>query len=269
MGAVDSIDEFRDVVHLASKFLICGNIRGELPTEESKKVRRTNNRIGLGLMGLHEWLLKRGKKYEVDEELHSWLSIYKEESERSANEHADRFYLPRPKRYRSIAPSGTISILASTTSGIEPLYSIAYKRRYLTEGANWKYEYVVDATARRLIEEGNIDPSTIETAHKLKLEQRIKFQADIQKYVDMSISSTINIPSWGTKYNNEDTLRKYSDLLYKYHRELRGITIFPDGSRGGQPLTEVSYDEAMKHKGVIFDESEEMKGGCTSGVCSV
>lgn len=63
-------------------------------------------------MGIHEWLLQRGYKYEVTHELHSWLNVYKEESEKAANEHCDRLFISRPVAYRAIAPTGSIGILA-------------------------------------------------------------------------------------------------------------------------------------------------------------
>ena len=119
LAAIDSIDEFKDVVRLASKFLVCGLIRAHLPYNKVEKVRQQNSRIGLGLMGVHEWLLQRGHKYGMCDEFKSWLKVYRDESERSANEHCDRLFLNRPKGYRAIAPTGTISILAGTTSGVE------------------------------------------------------------------------------------------------------------------------------------------------------
>ena len=67
-------------------------------------------------MGIHEWLLQRGYKYEVNEELHSWLKVYKDESKKAADEHCDRLYLSKPIAYRAIAPTGSIGILAGTTT---------------------------------------------------------------------------------------------------------------------------------------------------------
>ena len=121
MANIETIEEFKDVVRIASKFLVCGTIRAELPYAKVLEVRQKNRRLGLGLMGMHEWLLKRGYTYEINEELKKWLKVYRDESERSANKHCDRFYLSRPKGYRAIAPTGTISILAGTTSGVEPV----------------------------------------------------------------------------------------------------------------------------------------------------
>lgn len=256
MGNVKSLEEFKSIVSLASKFLVCGTLRADLPYQKVYEVRSKNRRLGLGLMGIHEWLLQRGYTYEVTPELHKWLEVYRDESKKSADEHCDRFFISRPVAYRAIAPTGTIGILASTTTGIEPLFAVAYKRRFLTDGTKWKYMYVVDATADRLIKDYGLKPDTIETAYKLSTnyEQRIKFQADIQDYVDMSISSTINLPAWGSKGNNESQVDEFSKTLAKYAPRLRGFTCYPDGSRGGQPITECSYEDAVANKGTVFEE---------------
>lgn len=268
---IASIQEFQSVVSLASKFLVCGTLRADLPYEKVYNVRDKNRRLGLGLMGIHAWLLKRGAGYEVTPELREWLEVYKNESERSANEHCERLYISKPVAYRAIAPTGSIGILAGTTTGIEPLFAVAYKRRYLTDGTKWKYEYVVDTTADQLIREYGLNPDTIDTAYGLSqdYEKRIKFQADIQDYVDMSISSTINLPAWGTKGNSESDVHRFATTLSKYAPRLRGFTCYPDGSRGGQPLTECTYEEAMKHKGVVFSENDICIIGGKGGTCGV
>lgn len=269
LGNIESLEEFRDVISLASKFLVCGTLRADLPYEKVYKVREKNRRLGLGLMGIHEWLLKRGGSYEVTEELKQWLGEYRDGSERSAREHCERLYVSNPVAYRAIAPTGTIGILAGTTTGIEPLFAVAYKRRYLSDGTKWKYEYVVDSTADLLIREYGLNPDTIDTAYKLShdYEKRIKFQYDCQQYVDMSISSTLNLPAWGTKHNNESLVPHFAEILSKYAPGLRGMTCYPDSSRGGQPLTEVSYQEAVQHKGVVFEENDTV--ACKGGVCGI
>lgn len=271
LGNIHSLEEFTEVVRLASKFLVCGTLRADLPYEKVYKVRERNRRLGLGLMGIHEWLLQRGQQYEVTDELHKWLSVYQTESVRAANEHCDRFYISRPVAYRAIAPTGTIGILASTTTGIEPFFAVAYKRRYLTDGTKWKYEYVVDNTASRLIQEYGLDPDEIDTAYKLShdYERRIKFQADVQDYVDMSISSTINLPTWGSKHNSESTVPEFAQTLAKYAPRLRVFTCYPDGIRGGQPITEMPYEEAMKHKGTVFTEHDVCDISGHGGSCGV
>ena len=87
MANIDSIDEFRDVVTVASKFLVCGLIRAQVPYEKVSETRQKNSRIGLGLMGMHEWLLKRGYKYEMVDELKQWMKVYATESKKAADEH--------------------------------------------------------------------------------------------------------------------------------------------------------------------------------------
>ena len=268
LANIDSVEEFKTVVNLASKFLVCGLMRAHLPYEKVYKVRQKNSRLGLGLMGLHEWLLQRGYQYEMNDELKKWLKVYETESERSANEHCKRFYLQPPKGYRAIAPTGSISILAGTTSGCEPIYAVAYRRRYLTDGTKWKYQFVVDGTAESLIK-GGISPDKIESALDLAAdpERRIKFQYELQKYVDHAISSTINLPQWGSELNNEDKVPEFAKIVRRYASGLRGLTLYPDGSRGGQPISSCSYEEAHSKRGVIFEDNSEEQ--CLSGVCNI
>ena len=269
MANIETIEEFKDVVRIASKFLVCGTIRAELPYNKVLEVRQKNRRLGLGLMGMHEWLLKRGYTYEVNEELKKWLKVYRDESERSANKHCDRFYLSRPKGYRAIAPTGTISILAGTTSGVEPVYATAYRRRYLTDGTKWKYQFVVDGTAEAIIKSTGIAPDKIESAVDLAAdpERRIKFQFELQKYVDHAISSTLNLPQWGSELNNEDKIAGFAKVIAKYAHGLRGLTLYPNGSRGGQPITPCDYEEAHSKRGVIYEDNSDEQ--CLSGVCNI
>ena len=256
LGRIESIRELADVVELGTKFLICGTLRAQLPYDKVYKVRAKNRRLGLGLMGMHEWLIKRGGKYEVNEELHRWLSVYRGVSDKASARFADQLSVSRPVANRAIAPTGSIGILAGTTTGVEPLFAVAYKRRYLTNGTRWKYQYVVDSAAQELIDIYGVKPESIESALDLApdYERRIKFQADVQDYVDMSISSTINLPEWGSKTNNPDTVKDFANTLAKYAHRLRGFTCYPDGARGGQPLTPVSYNEAVDKLGEEFEE---------------
>jgi ribonucleoside-diphosphate reductase alpha chain len=272
-GRIETLDELKDVVNLATKFLICGTLRAVLPYKKIYKVREKNRRLGLGLMGVHEWLIQRGQRYEVTEELHQWLGEWKSISDKTSRAFAKKLSVSTPVANRAIAPTGTIGILAGTTTGIEPLFAVAYKRRYLKDGTNWHYQYVVDSAAQELIDLYGTDPDKIESALDLAedFERRIKFQADVQDYVDMAISSTINIPEWGSELNNEETVNKFSATLAKYAHRLRGFTCYPDGSRGGQPLTPVSYYEARENLGQEFQEGVKTHDICDisgkGGVC--
>jgi ribonucleoside-diphosphate reductase alpha chain len=269
LGNIEDLVEFYKVVALATKFLVCGTLRADLPYEKVYRIREKNRRLGLGLMGVHEWLLRRGYKYEVVPELHQWLKAYRDISTTAGTEHCDSLSISRPVAFRAIAPTGTIGILATTTTGIEPLFAVAYKRRYLTSGTQWRYEYVVDAVAERMIQEYDVDPDSIETSLDLAgdYERRIKFQADVQDYVDMSISSTINLPAWNSGGNNPDRVGEFARTLALYAPRLRGFTCYPDGARGGQPLTRVSYHEAHKHKGFVFDEVDICELSGRGGTC--
>jgi len=274
-GRITSLAELQDVVRLATMFLICGTLKAQLPYQKIYDIREKNRRLGLGFMGVHEWLIKKGYKYEVTPELHQWLSVYRGVSDDTSRKFADTLGISRPVANRAIAPTGSIGILAGTSTGVEPIFAVAYKRRYLKGKDRWVYQYVVDSAAQELISLYGVDPEKVESAIDLAddYERRIKFQADVQDYVDMSISSTINLPAWGSKLNNEDTVDKFASTLARYAHRLRGFTCYPDGARGGQPLTSVPYREAVEKLGEEFEEHIESHDICdisgTGGSCGI
>lgn len=260
LSRIENTEEFKNVTELATIFLLCGTLEAHLPYDKIYDVRQKNRRLGLGLMGVHEWLLQRGYKYEVTPELHQWLSIYKGVSDDVSKKYADKLNISRPVASRSIAPTGTIGMVAGTTTGIEPVYAVAYKRRYL-KGTKWHYQYAVDSAAQGIIDLLGIDPEQVESAIDLAddYERRIRFQADVQDYVDMAISSTINLPP---KEQQSFTATEFATTLAKYAPRLRGFTCYPDGSRGGQPLTSVLYTEAKEKLGKEFEENMEWNDSC-------
>jgi len=230
--------------------------------------------LGLGLMGLHEWLIQRGGRYETTPELHRWLKVYEAESNTIARDFSDKLSISRPVAVRAVAPTGTIGILGGTSTGIEPIFAVAYKRRYL-KNKRWHYQYVVDSAAQEMIELYDTKPDQIESALDLAkdYERRLSFQANVQEYVDMAISSTINLPKWGTENNNEDGVDSFTQTLAKYAHRLRGFTCFPDGCRGGQPLTPLPYQEALEKLGEEFEDNIQVHDICdisgSGGVCGV
>lgn len=257
MSRIDDIREFAKVVELGTKFLICGTLEAHLPYEKVYKVREKNRRLGLGLMGVHEWLLQRGYRYEFNDELRNYMVVYKSVSDEVSRKMADRLGVSRPVANRSIAPTGSIGLIAGTTTGIEPVFAVAVKRRYL-DGTEWKYQYNIDHVAQTMIDQG-VPSDKIESAVDLAedFERRVKFQADMQDYVDMAISSTCNLPEWGSELNNEDRVVEVATILARYAPRLRGFTFYPNGARGGQPLNSVPYNEAKDKLGVVFSESVE------------
>jgi ribonucleoside-diphosphate reductase alpha chain len=264
LARVTSLEEMRTVTRLGTLFLLAGTKYSDVPYGKVAETRAKNRRLGLGLMGLHEFLAVRGLKYEPSKWLGEYLVEYANSGE-YAKKYAIQHNLSIPVATRAIAPTGTIAIVAETTTGIEPIFCVAYKRRYLDAGKVWKFQYVIDPTARKLVEQG-VEPDSIEDAYTLSLdmERRVRFQAWLQTFVDMSISSTINMPAWGTPANDESMLAEYERILIQYLPKIRGITVYPDGARGGQPLSPVAYSVAAGNEGVVFEESDER---CLGGVC--
>lgn len=263
LARVETLAEFKELVDLGTHFLLAGTVYSDVPYADVDLVRTKNRRLGLGLMGIHEWLLKRGKPYGPDEELGEWLKYYTD-STKIARRYAKQYGLSRPVKTRAIAPNGTIGIVAETTTSLEPIFCVAFKRRYL-KGTVWHYQYVIDPTAKRLIDAG-MNPNIIEDAYSLDTRTRVEFQTWVQQFVDHGISSTINLPAWGSERNNEDTVKEFGDMLYENLPNLRGITCYPDGARGGQPLTPVKYQTAIKHIGEElveehFDLCDLTRGG--------
>jgi ribonucleoside-diphosphate reductase alpha chain len=253
IARMGSVEEFRSAVEVATAFLLAGTEYTFHPYDEVRVVQSKNRRLGLGLMGLHEWLLTHGLPYAAAHELKPYLQAYTD-SEAFAKIWADSWNMPTPVRTRAIAPTGSISILAETTSGIEPLYCASYMRRYRV-GGRVAAQYVLDPVAERLVK-GGVRPESIEDSSSLArdLEKRLRFQAWIQEYVDQAIAVTINIPSWGSTYNNEDTLGQMEETIVRYLPALRGLTLYPDGARSGQPLTPVPWHVACERRGKEFQE---------------
>lgn len=262
MARVESIDEFEELVKFGTLFLLAGTVYSTLPHAEIAETREKNRRLGLGVMGIHEWLLKRGYAYGMNDEFRDWLGVYATSTDRAA-EWADKHGLSRPVKTRAIAPTGTIGIVAETTTGIEPIFCVAEKRRFIASDNTLKFQYVINPTAAKLIDQG-VEPTKIESAYDLAYdyERRIKFQADVQDYVDHAISSTLNLPY---PITDDMELELFKDILYKYLPRLRGVTCYPNGARAGQPLTAVPYEEAIGQTGVTFDEDETR--ACASGSC--
>lgn len=265
MARIDTIERMAEVTELGTLFLLCGTIESDVPHEEVLATREKNRRLGLGLMGIHEWLIQRGYAYEPNKELGSWLEVYTH-SDTWARVYANALGVSVPRKTRAIAPTGTIGIIAETTTGIEPLFAAGYKRRYLDKGV-WKYQYVVDATAERLVSQYGIDPDQIETAYDLANDpaRRLAMQAFVQEYVDHAISSTLNLPA---KDAQSFTTIEFGTMLLDVLPRLRGVTVYPDGSRGGQPLNVVSYQEAKDWAGFEYEEVG-LDQACVGGVCGV
>lgn len=267
LARVKDEKEFTRLVELGSLFLYAGTFYSDTPYPDVDVVRSKHRNIGLGLMGIHEWQILNNLAYgQRNQQFDRYMSIYQQ------NIDMLKPYIKGtvvPRYGRALAPNGSIGILAETTTGIEPVYCVAYKRKYLKHNT-WHYQYVIDPTAKRLIDRG-VKPEEIEDAFSLSkdIERRIEFQAYMQSFVDMGISSTINLPRWGSEYNNDKTVLEFGKILMKYLKQLRGITTYPDGARSGQPLTPVRYATAVKTAGIEMTEGVtdvcDLRGGSCGG----
>ena len=128
------------------------------------------------------------------------------------------------------APNGSLSIIAQTTSGIEPIFRTSYKRKVKNNDSNSYTTYTTyHPLVKRLFPEGNI-PDYVVDSTQISPEERVKVQGTIQKYIDHSISSTVNLPKTATEKDVEDV------YLLGWKCGVKGITVYVDESREGSLL---------------------------------
>lgn len=269
MPRFDNPRDFGKAVKDAVLFLTAGSLYSDVPYDKVAEVRDTNRRLGLGLIGVHEFLIKRGVKYGTDDAFEVLEPFMKEYARALAYaiDHQDKLGLSASLGASAIAPNGTIGIIAESTPSADPLFSAAERRNVVvaTPGGNSHQQHiVVDPTAARLVREG-IDPSAIEDAYTLSLypDRRLAQQAYMQRFVDHAISSTVNIPA---PITDPDEARQFGSELLQFLPQLRGVTVYPDGSRAGQPRTPVDLEWALENVGTVFEGTEDT---CVGGVCGV
>ena len=242
----------------------------EYPLPEIGEMSRGNRKIGLGVMGWADMLILLGIAYDSDEavalgekvmgfieaEGRSASAKLAEQRGVFANFAGSVYDSPDGPRLRNatvttIAPTGTLSIIANCSSGIEPLFAVSYVRNVL-DGARL---VEVNPIFRRVAEERGFyseelmekiaDHGTVRgiaevpedvqrvfvTAHDIAPEWHVRMQAAFQKYVDNAVSKTVNFANEATV---EDVRHVY-DLAYEL--DVKGVTIYRDGSKEGQVLT--------------------------------
>ncbi|MDD1767818.1 MAG: adenosylcobalamin-dependent ribonucleoside-diphosphate reductase [Methanomassiliicoccales archaeon] len=255
---VDGGIRFLDNVIDASKY----------PLPQTTDIVRKNRKIGLGLMGFADALIKLGIQYGSDESLEfaeRVMTYVKQEADRTtARIGRERGDFPNiaksihksPRRNAtvlSIAPTGTISMIADCSSGIEPLYAISYAKHVL-EGEHLlevNQEFVRIAKERGFYSDELIDsfsglhsiqnvesiPKDVRdlflTAHDVPPDRQVKIQAVFQRHVDNAVSKTMNLPDTSTP---DDVKSIYVEA---YRLGCKGITIYREGSKRGQVLTTI------------------------------
>jgi ribonucleoside-diphosphate reductase alpha chain len=251
-------------------------------------------RIGLGIMGLHHMLLELGLKYNapsglefVDmlmKKIKNWS--YEASSDIAAEKgsfpafEAEKFLRSgfcktlkpslrekirkdgmRNCAVNTIAPTGTISIVCDVSSGIEPIFAAAHERRF-RKGEEIAMEVVVDPIFQRFVNEGRGIKHFV-GAHDLSIRDHMEMQRVCQKHIDNAVSKTIQVSA-------DTPWQELSELYMEYFPELKGVTIYPDGSRENQPLTPIPLDRAKElaeaSKTTTLATSAD---ACKSGVCDI
>lgn len=233
----------KETTATATRFLDNVIDKNKYPTPQIREMAQGARRIGLGVMGFADALLKMGVDYRSQEALElakHWGKIFKDAAYETSRALADEkgvypWYDGRPETYRrnsvvlTIAPTGTISMFARCSSGIEPVFSYSYERR--AAGSTFT-EY--HSLAEPFLANGEVLPSHFCTAFDVEPEHHIHVQAEWQRNIDSAVSKTINLPTEATV---EDISKAY---LLAYELELKGITVFRDGCKndlGGQVIS--------------------------------
>jgi ribonucleoside-diphosphate reductase alpha chain len=262
-------DRLRDVIHESVRFLDDVIDANRYPLVEIERATRDTRKIGLGIMGWADALVALDIAYDSEPalELASKVARFLEDESLRASEAlaAVRGPFPawagsrweragqRPLRNATtttIAPTGTISIIAGCASGIEPLYALAYRRNVL-DGAqldevNPAFRTIASARGiasaelfAAVAEHGGVRgvdgvPAEIQrrfpTAHDVSVEMHVRMQAAFQRYVHAAVSKTINLRREATP---ADVKAAYQ---LAYELGCKGITVYRDGSREGQVL---------------------------------
>lgn len=262
--------DFGKAIRAAVLFLTAGSLYSDVSYEKVAEVREKNRRLGLGVIGVHEFCLRHGVKYGTDDSF-TVLEPYMKEYDRAlelAWDWQDQLGISRSIAASAIAPNGTIGILAESTPSGDPFFSAARLRIVVTASpaGDVRTEHVVvDPVAKRLVDSG-INPDDIEDAYSLALypERRLAMQAYLQSHVDQAVSSTVNLPY---PITDEQEQKSFGDTLMKYLPKLRGVTAYPDGARAGQPLKAVDLKWALEHEGQM--KLAGVEETCHDGICGV
>jgi len=273
-------DRLRRVVHLAIHFLDNVIDANNYPLPSIERVTLQTRKVGLGVMGWAEMLIKLGIPYDSEEAIalaERVMKFINDESHRASMKLAEeRGVFPawvgsdwwkegmriRNATTTTIAPTGTISIIAGTSSGIEPLFAIAFVRNVLGGEELMEVNPLFEKIARErgfysddiMIEIArtgsvqNVDiPEEIKTlfrtAHEISPQWHVLMQAAFQKYVDNAVSKTVNL-------RHDASIKDIEDVyMMAYRLKCKGITIYRDKSKKEQVIeTGVKDAEAILKK---------------------
>ncbi|MBE9512724.1 MAG: vitamin B12-dependent ribonucleotide reductase [Chloroflexi bacterium] len=283
-----------ETIRIAVRFLDNVIEVNNFPLPEIAEMTRKSRKIGLGVMGFADMLIRLGIPYDSEEALRVASDIMQfvtDESAKASQELARErgafpafegsiYDVPEGPKLRNascttIAPTGTLSIIAGCSSGIEPLFALSY-RRHILDGdqlieVNPYFEKVAkdggfysEELMQKLADGAKLHdiegiPDNIKrvfvTAHDIKTDWHVKMQSAFQRFTHNAVSKTVNFPNEATP---EDVAKVY---MLAYEEGLKGITIYRDGSREGQVLT---TGKTEKVAGAVLSPRKRSK--TTSGV---
>lgn len=277
-------DELGETVVLSVRFLDNTIDMSEYPLKEIDEMVKGNRKVGLGVMGFADLLFQLGIPYnseraiEVAEEVMAFVQRVSHEESKNLAEDRGVFknfdksvYVDREdSKYRNattttIAPTGTLSIIADCSSGIEPIFALSFVRNVMDNDKLVTVNPIFEKVAKdrgfysvelmdKIAKKGSLAslkeiPQDVKdvfvTAHDVSPEWHIKMQAAFQKYTDNAVSKTVNLPKEATQ---EDVLKIYSmadDLGCK------GVTIYRDGSKENQVLSFSEQEKKIKEEAGI------------------
>lgn len=282
-------DRLGDVVHRAIRFLDNVIEVNEYPLPQIRELTRGNRKVGLGVMGWADMLVKMNMAYDSDEavalgeKVMGYIDAEAKAASRKLAEERGAFPnfagsiydTPeggpiRNATVTTIAPTGTLSIIANCSSGIEPLFAVSYVRTVMDNDRLIEVNPIFEEIAVKrgfysqelmalIADHGSVRgiedvPREIQrifvTAHDIAPEWHIRMQAAFQKHTDNAVSKTVNFANDATV---EDVRRVY-DLAYQ--SDVKGVTIYRDGSKSGQVLSTGKTAQATRAHDVVVRPGE-------------
>jgi ribonucleoside-diphosphate reductase alpha chain len=261
-------ERMRPVIHTAVRFLDNVIDMNRYPLPEIETITKGNRKIGLGVMGFADLLIHLNIPYDSDEALRVGEQVmrfvWKEARAASAELARERSVFPNYKGSRleeegirarnatvtTVAPTGTLSIIADCSPGIEPIYGISYIRNVMEDvrlvtlhplfveraraAGIYSKKLIEQVAAQESIQHLTQIPAELRrlfvTAHDVSPAHHVRVQAIFQKYSDSGVSKTINLPSSATKADVA------SAFLLAYRLGCKGVTVFRAGSREKQVM---------------------------------